>query len=223
MEKERILSELKTKIGDPSIANKFSNITERTLTEYVDKLYPSLGDNPLIDDNFYSTHIGILETVAGNIRFAASSAVEDYKQKNPVKEQRVEQPNPTPTQTPSQSDDTATVLKALAEKLERIEQDKVNAEKQAQLEKRVSEAKAELKSKGADNEAVLEIALGLTRLSGDESKEDIASKVKAEYDKQYTKLYGDGYVSGGSRMNVSHTGNFAAYKAQKQKEGKLPK
>ena len=103
MEKERILSDLKTKIGDPNVAPKFSNITERTLNEYVDQIFPTIKEGDVIDDSFYNTHIGILETLAGNIRFAASSAVEDFR-KNLKQEPPTPQPNPS-APTPSNPND----------------------------------------------------------------------------------------------------------------------
>lgn len=218
--KERILTELKSKIGDPNVASKFSNLTDRTLTEYVDKLYPSLGESFEPDEAFYGTHVGILETLAGNIRYAASSAVEDYKKKNPVKNV-VEPPKPNSEPQPA-GNEALELINSLKAEVERIKLDKTNSEKKAQLEKNISEAKTQLEAGGASNSKVLGLALRLIPLTGEEQVEDIVAKAKAEYDKQVKELYGDSYYPDTSYGQGSPVNSFAAYKAQKQKEGKLP-
>lgn len=222
MEKEGLLSELKAKIGDPNVASKFSNLSERSISEYVDKIHPTLGADFKPTDDFYSTHLGILETFAGNIRAVASSAVEDYKK------QSKNNPEPNkPTETKPKSEQT-NAMQALIEqitkqneRLEKIETDKANEAKQAGHKANISSAKTKLVADGANDQAVLDIALKLAVLKGDESIEDIATKVKEEYNRQYTALRGEGYSpSGGSGGGKND--DFSAFKERKIREGKLP-
>lgn len=208
MEKEGLLSELKAKIGDPNVASKFSNLSERSISEYVDKIHPTLGADFKPTDDFYSTHLGILETFAGNIRAVASSAVEDYKKQS--------KNNPEPNESQSSE-----ALQKVLERLEKIEADKANEAKQAIHKANISSAKTKLVADGANDQAVLDIALKLAVLKGDESIEDIATKVKEEYNRQYTALRGEGYSpSGGSGGGKND--DFSAFKERKIREGKLP-
>lgn len=222
MEKEGLLSELKAKIGDPKVASKFSNLSERTISEYVDKIHPTLGAEFAPTDDFYTTHLGILETFAGNIRAVASSAVEEYKKQN--------ENNPKLDKTiETKTDDEA--MKALLEqitkqnaRLEKIESDKANEAKQATHKANISSAKTKLIADGATDSAVLEVALKLVSLNGDESVEDIVSKGMEEYNKQYTALRGDGYSP--SSQNVSSPAKVddkikAEREKAKQERGKM--
>lgn len=214
MEKEGLLSELKAKIGDPKVASKFSNLSERSISEYVDKIHPTLGADFKPTDDFYSTHLGILETFAGNIRAVASSAVEDYRKQH--------NPNPDkPIETKPNESQSSEALQKVLERLEKIEADKANEAKQAIHKANISSAKTKLVADGASDSAVLDIALKLAVLKGDESIEDIATKVKEEYNKQYTALRGEGYSpSGGSGGGKDD--DFSAFKERKIREGKLP-
>lgn len=218
MDKEGLLSELKAKIGDPNVASKFSNLSERSISEYVDKIHPTLGTDFKPTDDFYSTHLGILETFAGNIRAVASSAVENYKKQNKPNPDKQDEVKEVETKTVDKSDD---VMQKLLERLEKIEADKANEAKQAIHKANVSSAKTKLVADGADDSAVLDIALKLVVLKGDESIEDIATKVKEEYNRQYTALRGEGYSpSGGSGGGKND--DFSAFKERKIREGKLP-
>lgn len=221
MEKEGLLSELKAKIGDPKVASKFSNLSERTISEYVDKIHPTLGAEFEPTDEFYTAHLGILETFAGNIRAVASSAVEDYKKQN--------KNNPNPDKTiETKTDDDA--MKALLEqitkqneRLDKMDEAKANEAKQAIHKANISSAKTKLIANGATDSAVLEVALKLVPLNGDESVEDIVSKSMDEYNTQYTALRGDGYSPSNIKGGGNGSADFKAYKERKIQEGKLPK
>lgn len=218
MEKEGLLSELKAKIGDPNVASKFSNLSERSVSEYVDKIHPTLGADFEPTDEFYATHLGILETFAGNIRAVASSAVENYKKQNKPNPDKQDKVKEVETKTVDKSDD---VMQKLLDRLDKIETDKANEAKQAIQKANIKSAKVKLEADGADDSAILDIAVKLTSLNGDESIEDIATKVKEEYNKQYTALRGDGYSPSGGSGGVKDS-NFSSYIEKKKKEGKLP-
>lgn len=191
MEKERILSELKARIGDPNVASKFSNITERTLEEYVGKILPSIEKLESIDDSFYTTHIGILETVAGNIRYAASSAVEDYKKNSKHSDSQLKPLSATPSQVPSSQDKPEWFTK-LEQDLEQLKTDKANEIKAAKQKQILSNVTAKAKELGADQSDLLEMVIGSTPLAENVTEDDYLKLIKTKYDEKYSKIYGEG-------------------------------
>ena len=52
MEKEQLLSELKTKLGTTSLS-------ERTLSEYVGNVLPTITSDEQVNETFYAAHVGI--------------------------------------------------------------------------------------------------------------------------------------------------------------------
>lgn len=204
MEKERILSDLKTKIGDPNVAPKFSNITERTLNEYVDKIFPTIKEGDVIDDSFYNTHIGILETLAGNIRFAASSAVEDFR-KNLKQEPPTPQPNPSAPTPSNPNDEIAKKLKELEDFKTSLKKRYQDEEKVAQRNSLIADAKKKATDQGAVDETVLSFVLPLINPSDNDTADTLSATIKTKYDEAYTKLKGGGYnpAAGNSSISVN--------------------
>ena len=204
MEKERILSDLKTKIGDPNVAPKFSNITERTLNEYVDQIFPTIKEGDVIDDSFYNTHIGILETLAGNIRFAASSAVEDFR-KNLKQEPPTPQPNPSAPTPSNPNDEIAKKLKELEDFKTSLEKRYQDEAKVAQRNSLIADAKKKATDQGAVDETVLSFVLPLINPSDNDTADTLSATIKTKYDEAYTKLKGGGYnpAAGNSSISVN--------------------
>lgn len=187
MEKERILSDLKTKIGDPNVAPKFSNITERTITEYVDKIFPTIKEGDVIDDSFYNTHVGILETLAGNIRFAASSAVEDFK-----KNLKTDPPTPQQSLPPKTNDPNDEITK----KLKEFEDFKISLEKKYQDESKIAKINekrnsvlSKLKEQGADDPEILEYVELKLSIGADSELNNLVTDATKIYNDKYSRIY----------------------------------
>lgn len=187
MEKERILSDLKTKIGDPNVAPKFSNITERTITEYVDKIFPTIKEGDVIDDSFYNTHVGILETLAGNIRFAASSAVEDFK-----KNLKTDPPTPQQSLPPKTNDPNDEITK----KLKELEDFKISLEKKYQDESKIAKINekrnsvlSKLKEQGADDPEILEYVELKLSIGADSELNNLVTDATKIYNDKYSRIY----------------------------------
>ena len=217
MEKERILSDLKTKIGDPNVAPKFSNITERTLNEYVDQIFPTIKEGDVIDDSFYNTHIGILETLAGNIRFAASSAVEDFR-KNLKQEPPTPQPNPSAPTPSNPNDEIAKKLKELEDFKTSLEKRYQDEAKVAQRNSLIADAKKKVADQGAVDETILSFVLPLINPSDNDTADTLSATIKTKYDEAYTKLKGGGYnpAAGNSSISVNPVLSIEAKKRREK-------
>lgn len=222
MEKERILSDLKTKIGDPNVAPKFSNITDRTLNEYVDKIFPTIKEGDVIDDSFYNTHVGILETLAGNIRFAASSAVEDFK-KNLKQEPPTPQPNPSAPTPSNPNDEITKKLKELDDFKRSLEGRYESEAKAAQITEKRNSVLSKLKEQGANDPEILEFVE--LKLSIDVSSDVNALVASATelYNDKYSRVYkGDVNPAYGYGANTTMKKNTRdAYLKHLQETGRI--
>lgn len=209
MEKEKLSEQLKSAVGTTSMSDK-------SWSDYLENVViPFIPEDEGKQAEYISKHAAYLKSQSGQYNKDIADKVNEFK-KNYKPDA-----NPPVDGKPKDTDDVPKWAESLLEKVTQFEANQTKAEKKAILDKNISEAKSKLQSSGADNASVLNLAFRLIDLTGEESVDDIMTKAKVEYDKQVSELYRDGYTP-----HSSHGGgqpsNFAAYKAQKQKEGKLP-
>ena len=93
MEKEKLISELKTKLGKTALS-------ERTINEYASSILPSISSDEQVTDAFWTMHTTILKTFEGNLNFEIASSVnkakDEWLKKNPQATPPVDPPAPNP-------------------------------------------------------------------------------------------------------------------------------
>lgn len=213
MDKETLLTEFGTRLGNTDSEGNYtqSGISARTLNTYVEQILPTVGEE--VNDDFYTTHVAILNTMGGQMRKQIADAIKAAQAKQQPKPEQ-----PTEIETPSESEDkelkelTATV-KSLTERLNAQEKAHKTAENLAQL-------KTLLKEQGATDEYVLRNTLrGYTLPEGKEPKDVVEDVLKA-YDNEMRECRGDGATprtgNGGSTSQTAVSNYFARKKAREK-------
>lgn len=100
-----------------------------------------------------------------------------------------EHPETTPpTEPPTEDEDT----KKLLERIEALEQENKEAKSKAARSEKISAIRSKMKENGSDNDNILDLVLDKAEFKDGEKVEDIATRLKSEYDTTFTKFYGDG-------------------------------
>ncbi len=105
---------------------------------------------------------------------------EKYRQEHPEKEPPKEDPKP--------DDATAKLL----ERIEALEREKKDRDDKSRRDTLIAAVRAKMKDSGSDNENILDLVLAGAEFKDGDKAEDIAGKLKADYDSAFTKFYGDG-------------------------------
>ena len=207
MDKEQILSSLKSSIGETSLR-------ERTLSEYVDVNLPSDGTEP--DEAYFARHAAVLKSVQGQYNRDLADAINKYKSENPV-------PAPTPAPAPSPAggkDGGSAELAALQARLAKMEAEQ-NAHREAY---RLDVMKRELVAKGDElkvsNKSLWEDVVSSSDLSGAADTAAALSVLKSSYEeklKRYTSgvaPYGGRSGGGDNPSDAEMKRRSEAYKAR---------
>ena len=72
MEKEKLLSELKNKVGTTALS-------DRTIDEYVTSILPMYGNVDSVEEHVLSMHSSILKSFEGNLNHEVASKVNTFK------------------------------------------------------------------------------------------------------------------------------------------------
>lgn len=215
MEKEQLLSALKAKLGTTCLS-------ERTLSEYVANILPTVTSEEQVNDTFYAVHVGILKSMDGQLnkdvadRVKAAKGEWERQNQNP-------QPNPNPIQTEPKNEpnkeleDMKAMIVAMQQKLE--EQDK------AKLESNLRESvKSAMKAKGATDEAVMMYTFKGESIDTSKSVEELTESYLKNYDANYRVLRGDGALprNGEGERKAVEDKFMDEYFAKKAVEGRFP-
>ena len=109
------------------------------------------------------------------------SEFEKYKQEHPGTGSPVNDP-------PKPEDATEKLLK----RIEALEQEKKERDDKSRRDALISDVRSKMKASGSDNDNILDLVLAKAEVNGGDKAEDIAEKLKADYDSTFTKFYGDG-------------------------------
>lgn len=183
MTKEELLGKLKEKLGR-------TNLSERTLSDYAEKVASTMGDDSELSESFIDAHVGVLKSIQGQLSSDIASGIEEWKKTHSEKDPKEKEPL-------DKNDDFKTLLdsfeelkaqnKSLSEKIEKMEKGKVVSEYRKQLYKA-------LKAKGATNDYILKQTFGKKEFDTSKSVEDVVEESLREYDANYSACFGDGYI-----------------------------
>lgn len=215
MEKEQLLSELKSKLGTTSLS-------ERTLSEYVGNVLPTITSDEQVNDNFYAAHVGILKSIEGQLNKDVADRVKTAKS-----EWEKNRPNPNPNPNPNPTDpknepnkeleEMKSMIAAMQQKLEAADKAKLSSDMMASV-------KSAMKAKGATDEAVMLYTFKGESIDTTKSVEELTESYLKTYDANYKTLRGDGASprNGDGNPNPKEDKFLDDYFARKASEGKFP-
>lgn len=215
MEKEQLLSELKTKLGTTSLS-------ERTLSEYVGNVLPTITSDEQVNDTFYAAHVGILKSIEGQLNKDVADRVKTAKG-----EWEKNHPTPTPNPNPNPTDPKNELNKELEEMKSTIAamQQKLEAADKAKLSSdMMASVKSAMKAKGATDEAVMLYTFKGENIDTTKSVEELTESYLKTYDANYRTLRGDGASprNGDGNLKPQDDSFMKNFFAQKAAEGKFP-
>ena len=215
MEKEQLLSELKTKLGTTSLS-------ERTLSEYVGNVLPTITSDEQVNDTFYAAHVGILKSIEGQLNKDVADRVKTAKsewEKNHPSHNPNPNPNPTdPKNEPNKElEEMKSMIAAMQQKLEAADKAKLSSDMMASV-------KSAMKAKGATDEAVMLYTFKGENIDTTKSVEELTESYLKTYDANYRTLRGDGASprNGDGNLKPQDDSFMKNFFAQKAAEGKFP-
>jgi hypothetical protein len=218
MEKEQILSELTTRLGQTSFSSQ-------TLMKYIDLTPVAEGSEP--DDAYYSKAVEFLQGMQGQYNHDVATEVEGFK-KNYKPQQHSSEEGKN-----AEEGKLATQLEEMRKELAQLKTER-EAEKNAASirelrEKSKSQLKAQIENGGKNicNDEILNIAISDVEITKDMKPEDIIGSAKQNYEKRYKAIFGDGASpsinSFASASEEQINSRREAFKERMRAQGKLPK
>lgn len=149
------------------------NLSERSISEMLDKLLPLLANEETELENFVESVLPMFVVADGNVKHDVSRGIIDYKEKNPIVQKKQEEPK--------REDDA--MAKALA-RIEELERKNAENEKKVKLSARRTEIVSKMKEKGVKDKEWINDFLDQVSYDGDDF--DVDAKVES-YVKMYNK------------------------------------
>lgn len=215
MEKEKLISELKTRLGKTSLS-------ERTLSEYVGNILPTIQSDEQVNDTFYAAHVGILKSLDGQLNKDVADRVKLAQSEWEKAHSAVPQPNPNPPAEPQEEAngilaEMKAAIAAMQAKLEESEKAKFS-------ENLLASVKQAMKAKGATDEAVMLYTFKGESIDTTKSVDELTESYLKIYDANYLTLRGNGASprNGEGSPNPQEDKFLDEYFAKKAMEGKFP-
>lgn len=199
-----------------------TGLSERTLSEYVANILPTITSDEQVNDTFYAAHVGILKSLDGQLNKDVADRVKvaqsEWEKNHPNPQPN---PNPNPADPKNEPNKENEELKAMIAKLtERLDdQDKRNAEKNL-----LDGVKSAMKAKGATDDAVMLYTFKGVSIDTTKSVDELTESFLKDYDANYKTLRGDGASprNGDGNPNPKEDKFLDDYFARKASEGKFP-
>jgi hypothetical protein len=218
MEKEQILSELTTRLGQTSLSSQ-------TLMKYVELNPVAEGVEP--DDAYYSKATSFLQGMQGQYNHDVATQVESFK-----KNYKPQQSSPDSREGAGDN--------VLADKLKEMENEILLLKEEREAEKNAASIhdlkiqsmdllKSQIENGGKNicNDEILNIAISDVKITKDMEVEEIVSCAKRNYEKRYKAIFGNGaspsinqYAETGEEQAKSRR---EAFKDRLRAQGKLPR
>jgi hypothetical protein len=215
MVKEQLLSELKSKLGTTSLS-------ERTLSDYVANILPTVTSDEQVNDTFYAAHVGILKSLEGQFNKDVADRVKaaqgEWEKNHPT-------PTPNPNPNPSEpKDEPNKGYEELKAAIAAMQQKLDEAAKEKQAASLLESVKTAMKVKGATDEAVMLYTFKGESIDTTKSVDELTESYLKTYDANYKTLRGDGASprSGDGNPNPKEDKFLDDYFARKASEGKFP-
>lgn len=215
MEKEQLLSGIKSKLGT-------TGLSERTLSEYVVNILPTITSDELVNDTFYAAHVAILKSLEGQLNKDVADRVKVAQSewgKNHLTP--IPNPNPNPTDPKNEPNKELEDMKAMIV----VMQQKLDAADKARLSSDLlASVKSAMKVKGATDEAVMMFTFKGENIDTTKSVDELTESYLKTYDANYKTLRGDGASprNGDGNQNLKEDKFLDDYFAKKANEGKFP-
>lgn len=219
MEKEQILSELTTRLGQTSFSSQ-------TLMKYIELNPLAEGTEP--DDSYYSKATSFLQGMQGQYNHDVANQVESFKKNYKPQPQFPEQDG-----NKQEQEELANQLKKVQEELLLLKKEREEEKNATSIndlrEKSKSLLKAQIENGGKNicNDEILNIAISDVEITKDMKPEDIVNNAKQNYEKRYKAIFGDGASpSNNSFVPASEeqiNSRREAFKERMRAQGKLPK
>ncbi|MEA4949263.1 MAG: hypothetical protein VB068_06375 [Petrimonas sp.] len=206
MEIEKILSEIKTKVGQTSLSDK-------TLTDYINGNLPTEGIEP--DEAYFDKHSGILKSLSGNFSHDVANQVNEFKKNY--------KPQPDKKDEPDKTDNE------LLKRLEKLEEEREKEKKAFAVNSLRSEVKSKAGELKVANKALWNDVAETITVKDDVTSETLLAEVKKTYEKKLKDYTGEGaspYDGGKRATQVSSEeakDKREAFKKKMQAQGRLPK
>lgn len=208
MEKEKLISELQTRLGKTALS-------ERTINEYVSSILPSITSDEQVNDAFWTMHMTILKSFEGNLNHEIASTV------NKVKEEFLKGNPPTPPTPPA--DDRYEKLMQEIESLKK--QNEETARKNASESLR-NAVLTEADNLRVSNRNLWNDVVKSVELTDGMKHEDVLSRAKEAYEAKQKLYFGNSavpYTADGGNNTKAAQEELDAFFARKASEGKFPK
>lgn len=216
MEKEKLLSELKGKLGTTSLS-------DRTIDEYATRILPTIVSDEMVNDSFWDVHTSILKTFEGNLNHVVASKVNELKAE--WEKKNVKTPPPPQKEEPHEDGKYETLLKEI-EALKKANEDSLK-------KSAVESLKVQITAKGSDlnvtNKNLWKDCVQSYVIPEGQSEDDIVTAVKKDYESRLKSYIGDGAIPYGGAVALQRVSEEKAnakreaFKERMRSQGKLPK
>lgn len=211
--KTKLLTALKTEYAKSGLSDKafdgVASVLVKTVTkdDEIDGVVKSDETKALI--KAYQTDTDKVRTEKANLQ----AEFDKYKKEHP----ETEPPKPNENEDPE--------IKKMKEEIANLKKANEEKDKKAARAEMLATIRTKMKEQGSDNDNILDLVLDKAEWKEDETADDIATRLKTDYDAKYTKFYGDGPVPHNHKTTVpEYTGTEDDDFAETlRKEGKLPK
>lgn len=214
MEKEKLISELKTKLGKTALS-------ERTINEYASSILPSISSDEQVNDSFWAMHTSILKTFEGNLNFEIASSVNKAKD-----EWLKKNPQTTPPVDPSTTNPNDERIDKLIQEIESLKKHNEEAARRNAGEAIRSAVLSKADELQVSNRNLWNDVVRSVELTEGMSQEAFLDKAKESYESKQKLYFGNGavpYSTGGGDNVQAAKEELASFFARKASEGKFPK
>lgn len=208
MEKEQLLSAMTERLGT-------TGLSERTISEYVDNILPTITSDEMVNDGFWNIHTKILKSLEGNLNHDVANRVNAFKsewEKNNPKPQ-----DPKPKEQPKE-DPNMELYKTLVQKIENLE--KQNAE--TFFKNTVSDLRGKVLNKADElrvsNRNLWNDAVGAVVYREGMTENELLTEAKVIYESKQKAYFGDSavpYSAGSASNQKAAEADLDAYFARK--------
>lgn len=214
MTKEELLTKISEKLGKTSLS-------ERTLNSYVENIVKLVGDDSQVNDDFLTSHVGILKSMEGQLSHEIAEA---------VKKNGEGKPNQNFNKPENQTDDNMKKILDMISEIktensqlrERLDEEQ-STRKETYYKRAISDA---MKLKGAKNDYILKQVIDKKKFDVNKSVEDSVKEALEDYDTEYKSCFGNGAApreSGAAGLGEGNTEkSLDAFFEKKANEGKFP-
>ena len=213
MEKEKLISDLRTKLGKTALS-------ERTINEYVSSILPSITSDEQVTDAFWTMHTAILKSFEGNLNHEIAQNVAKLReelQKNPPT------PSVDPTPPVPQNDER---IDELIKEIESLKKHNEEAARRNAGEALRNAVLGEADNLRVSNRNLWNDVVKSVELTEGMSHEDVLAKAKEAYESKQQLYFGNSavpYSAGGGDNAKAAQEELDAFFARKASEGKFPK